>query len=609
MTLALSLPTVADSSEALQIAERIWWVGCRDDERGVRRHAYLIEQGDQSVLVNPGSRRSFWATRARIAQILPLDRIRWFVCLEPDPDVASGLPLIDKVNARNDAAVLAHGRTCALLRHYDLSLPLLALETYDWRLQLEDRSLEFVFTPYVRAAGAVCAFDRRTGVLFPAGLFASPEVDDRLIATEEAHLDGMVACHERQMPSSEALDYALAQIERLPIRLVAPQRGPLIPQTLVTAAIERLRHLKCGIFLLADGETDVQQAWQLGDTVRRISEAMLLYPDFGDIAKQLLELIQPVLPADRIEYHALMPDGSVLTLNPETRFVGVTDDQRPELCAFLGRSREDWLNAHAQDPGLWEHRLHDARFCAQPAAPLGSDGDVDGLVITLPLCARGQNLIDAVAVIHLAEPLPITGLAARLIARIAEPLQVALERETIYRSLDLERERAYQRSIHDPLTGLFTRVYMQDVVSRQCMLHARDAAATLCACLLDLDHFKAINDAYGHATGDRVLATTAAILRSNCRSTDIPVRYGGEEFLLFTIGQDIEGATALAERLRSLISSEEIDAGGDHELRVTVSIGVAEHRPEEGLEELLRRADAALYRAKRLGRDRTELAE
>ena len=591
--------------QAIEIAERIWWVGAG---RGSdQRHAYLIEHGDQSILLNPGSKRAFAESRRRIEQVLPFRHIRWFVCLHQDPDVTSALPLIDAARERDDAVVLAHGRTCALLRHYGLGLPLCAIETQAWRLVLTWRVLEFVFTPYARAAGSVCGFDRPSGVLFSGDLFGAADATNGIEARQSADLDGLAAYHQRYMPSGDALDHALMQVERLPVRLIAPQQGPLIPRPLIGTAIERLRHLKCGVYLLAEREPDMQQVWQLGDTLRRISETMLLSRDFADIAKQLLALIQPMLPAEHIEYHAALPDGRILTLNPESQFVGITDDQPPEVCSFIGKTRAQWVDAHARDPTKRDHRLTADHFCVQPSA--NQMPGSSGYIITLPLTARGQNRIEALAVIRTPDARPITGIAARLIARIADPLQVALEREVIYRTLDLERERAYQRSIHDPLTGLFTRVYMQDVVNRQCALHRRDPAATLCACMLDLDHFKLVNDRYGHAVGDRVLATVAAVLMSSCRATDVPVRFGGVEMLLFTIGQGIDGAHMLAQRLRATIADTSIDAGSDQDLSITTSIGIAEHRPNESLDSLIRRADGALYQAKRNGRNCVALAE
>ena len=188
------------------------------------------------------------------------------------------------------------------------------------------------------------------------------------------------------------------------------------------------------------------------------------------------------------------------------------------------------------------------------------------------------------------------------------PLQVALEREVIYRRIEQERQRAYQRSTRDSLSGLFTRVYMQDVVASQCGIDDRAEATELAAVMLDLDHFKQINDSHGHAAGDAVLRRYADILMRTARATDIPVRFGGEEFIVFVVGAGTLGAAELAERLRSGIEANAFDLGSGQALRVTESIGVATRQPGEDMEALIRRADEALYAAKNNGRNQVCLA-
>ena len=141
------------------------------------------------------------------------------------------------------------------------------------------------------------------------------------------------------------------------------------------------------------------------------------------------------------------------------------------------------------------------------------------------------------------------------------PLQVALEREVIYRRIEQERQRAYQRSTRDSLSGLFTRVYMQDVVASQCGIDDRAEATELAAVMLDLDHFKQINDSHGHAAGDAVLRRYADILMRTARATDIPVRFGGEELIIFIVGAAALGLAQFAERLRRTIEEHAFDVG------------------------------------------------
>jgi diguanylate cyclase (GGDEF)-like protein len=127
--------------------------------------------------------------------------------------------------------------------------------------------------------------------------------------------------------------------------------------------------------------------------------------------------------------------------------------------------------------------------------------------------------------------------------------------------------------------------------------------------VIDLDHFKAVNDRYGHAAGDAVLRATADLLKQHERGADLPARLGGEEFAILLPETDLEGAVALAERLRAACEALRVTVPGGlwSGLSITMSVGVATCDPEDKtFEDLLRRADATLYRAKHEGRNRVE---
>jgi diguanylate cyclase (GGDEF)-like protein len=127
--------------------------------------------------------------------------------------------------------------------------------------------------------------------------------------------------------------------------------------------------------------------------------------------------------------------------------------------------------------------------------------------------------------------------------------------------------------------------------------------------VIDLDHFKAVNDRYGHAAGDAVLRATADLLKRHERGADLPARLGGEEFAILLPETDLEGAVALAERLRAACEALRVTVPGGlwSGLSITMSVGVATCDPEDKtFEDLLRRADATLYRAKHEGRNRVE---
>jgi len=157
------------------------------------------------------------------------------------------------------------------------------------------------------------------------------------------------------------------------------------------------------------------------------------------------------------------------------------------------------------------------------------------------------------------------------------------------------------RSRHHGLTGLLNRRAMEETLLAQ-MQRSRRTGEPFAVLMLDLDHFKTINDRHGHAVGDRALKHTAAALKAELREVDAVGRFGGEEFLVLMPGATVETALPVAERLRSaLVTAPEAEGAT---LRLSASIGIAQWREsEEETSRLLMRADAALYQAKLRGRN------
>jgi diguanylate cyclase (GGDEF)-like protein len=168
-------------------------------------------------------------------------------------------------------------------------------------------------------------------------------------------------------------------------------------------------------------------------------------------------------------------------------------------------------------------------------------------------------------------------------------------------------ERFRQESIVDPLTGLHNRRYLE-VASRRELSRARRDGRPVGLIMLDLDHFKAFNDTFGHLAADEVLKAVAAFLRTRLRTYDVACRYGGEEIVIVTPGADINDAVAVAEQLRRGIEELRLDYAGSRLAPITASFGVANF-PEHGaeLQPLMQAADAALYRSKLSGRNRVSL--
>ena len=171
------------------------------------------------------------------------------------------------------------------------------------------------------------------------------------------------------------------------------------------------------------------------------------------------------------------------------------------------------------------------------------------------------------------------------------------------------QDRLLQQSIRDPLTGLFNRRRLEDELATQ-TAHATASGQPLSLIALDVDHFKRLNDTFGHDAGDAALVRLSAALRDMAPPGSTPARPGGEEFSLLLPGYDLAAATLLAERLRAEIAGWALTHAGISLGQLTVSLGVAAYaQPLSTPDALVRAADEALYSAKRQGRNRVERAE
>lgn len=171
------------------------------------------------------------------------------------------------------------------------------------------------------------------------------------------------------------------------------------------------------------------------------------------------------------------------------------------------------------------------------------------------------------------------------------------------KDLSLAEHKLYSMATTDALTGAYNRREgfrrIEVEVQRALRNHM-----PLCAIMLDIDHFKMVNDTHGHQAGDDVLKWVSAKIQNALRASDILCRYGGEEFLILAAETDIEKSKFLAERIRRLIEEESVNVDEQVQIHVTVSLGVVQYQEQETHEFMIFRADKALYQAKHNGRNR-----
>ncbi len=215
--------------------------------------------------------------------------------------------------------------------------------------------------------------------------------------------------------------------------------------------------------------------------------------------------------------------------------------------------------------------------------------------VSTPLYVQ-QSLIGVINLSHEA-PNAFSSADVRLVSTLASQIAQAIERVEVVRSLE-------QMAITDGMTGLYNHRYFQMCLDNE-MRRATRYDQPLTVMMLDIDHFKKINDRYGHGTGDYVLSEVSDVLRQSIRQTDVAARYGGDELIVIFPHTTAADATVAAERMRAAVQDREFICPNGSRLSLTVSIGVASYPTHaSSREDLILQADTALYRAKKSGRNR-----
>jgi diguanylate cyclase (GGDEF)-like protein len=314
-------------------------------------------------------------------------------------------------------------------------------------------------------------------------------------------------------------------------------------------------------------------------------------------AGDLVELLERLTTGMRSSFGV---DGiRLLLLDPDSVIRGLLEAQTSadtglmrniELCTDIStvRGRIDGLDAPWL--GRWNDRQHRALFGCSLAGsvallPLRR---TDGPVGLLCLGSRDRQRFQA-------------GQATDFLGHLASVAAVCLENA-------VNREKLHLTGLTDSLTGLYNRRHLQHRLEQE-VTRAQRYGQPLSCLFVDADHFKRINDAHGHASGDLVLNTLAQRLRTRLRSSDLPTRYGGEEFAVLLPQTDARNAHSLAQHICVGIAAEPVTLETGEQIKITVSIGVAamaegdERSPRETGRALLQAADDAVYRAKEAGRN------
>ncbi len=307
--------------------------------------------------------------------------------------------------------------------------------------------------------------------------------------------------------------------------------------------------------------------------------------DPGTLLSRISELICQLIDAKACSVMLLDADRKRLLAKAA---YGVRSERMQSLSFRIGEGVAGWVVANGS-PALIPDVTADPRFVVLPGnqTPIAS-------MLCVPLIARGEPV--GVVTATSQRPSAFDASSLELVRFIAMTI-----------ALDIENVRLHRVAVTDPLTGAYNREFLMQRLPVEIATAAEHDRA-LSVAMVDVDHFKSVNDHYGHGAGDLVLTEVARRLRGAIRAGDVLVRYGGEEFLAVLPKADAGRAWEVGERMRQRVCERAFDVGDGLALLLRVSVGVAQWRVGERLPSLIERADTALYGAKDRGRNRVEVA-
>jgi len=302
-----------------------------------------------------------------------------------------------------------------------------------------------------------------------------------------------------------------------------------------------------------------------------------------------LDVVSLVLHDPEYEIQRILEEEGVrLEEMEQLRFVHELD----ELDTLFGISTEPQL-------GIYHVRNHRFLFTENTKPPRS--------IASLPLVRYG-NLIGCLNLGSQSSTRFVQGAATDFLQRLATIVAICLENAT-------NHERLKRVGLTDSLTGVNNRRFFDQRLVEE-VSRAQRTEEPLACLFMDVDHFKSVNDQHGHQTGDQVLRDVASFIREQLRSSDVLGRYGGEEFSALLVNANSESAMEIAERIRTVIEKHVFKTSEDKDLSLTISIGVgtlpmkcSDIQPKNLSEDLVERADQAVYQAKRNGRNQVVLAE
>ncbi|BAF72771.1 ATP-binding protein [Sulfurovum sp. NBC37-1] len=237
-----------DFTQAVKIAKYIYWVGMYLENDPFQCHPYFIENGNESILIDPGSMLEFEAVVRKVNTISSMKNIKYIILHHQDPDLAAAVPQMEKLIDRSDLLVITHSRMVPLVKHYLIKSNYYEIDKHDHQLVSGNLHLQFITTPYCHSPGAFVTYEPSTKTLFSGDIFGGIEESWEFFAGDD-YFEKAKPFHAEYMPSRDIFNYSLSKIEKLDLNLIAPQHGSIIQKEKITDLIEQMKGLECGLYI------------------------------------------------------------------------------------------------------------------------------------------------------------------------------------------------------------------------------------------------------------------------------------------------------------------------------------------------------------------------
>lgn len=496
-----------------ELASGIYWVGCYDRKSRLQCNPYLIVDGEDAVLIDPGSTLDFQTVLENVLSLVPIDKIRYVVLQHQDPDLCSSMPLFESAGLR--AEIVTHWRAATLIRYYGVKSPFYIVNEHEYKLAFGNgRTLYFYPTPYLHFPGAIVSYDAQSQILFSSDLFGAFTENWRLFADEVdqagkgTYLEAMKTFHEHYMPGNEVLRPVMERLSTLGLRMIAPQHGSIIRANL-PQYINTLRELECGAFL------------------RPIKKELRKIDGFTGLCNLILKRYYSTFPYEEV---AGVFANTHIVLN-EAGLIADYNCTGRELWQELFRlvySRKgiNWLS-----------------FIEPYVGKLAAEYELE-----MPDAFSGSLLA---------------------IEKERESLDAKNQQLTaLNRQLELNMAQTYETLLRCPLTKLSNekvlKEYLRTLFSSDNTEQQRGALL-----FIAIDNMAKLNQVYGKEQGDEIIKAIAYELEAVKQGNYSLFKLEGPAFACHIAGAADEEALQIANALRSRIEKGEISLQ-----RVTVSVGL-----------------------------------